>query len=56
MVESPPIPLPTESQLDRALVRLLRVLGPSKVLAGVEACTPFANDESEAVGKVPHAP
>ena len=55
MLPPPPqLPLPSKAATERALIALERKLGPSKVLTGV-ACERYANDDSEAEGRVPDA-
>ncbi len=51
----PDVPLPSERSVDKARAALHRCLGASKVLTAEEACERFANDDSEAVGRTPHA-
>ncbi len=51
----PDVPLPSERAVDKARAALHRRLGASKVLTAEEACERFANDESEAIGRTPHA-
>jgi glycolate oxidase len=43
------------SAVDRAKVALERRLGISKVLTGVDACAPYASDDSDVAGRAPDA-
>lgn len=55
LLELPEVPLPSSSAVDAARSMLEARLGPSKVDTSRDGCEPYARDESEATGRVPHA-
>jgi glycolate oxidase len=55
LLRAPDVALPARAAVDRAKVELERRLGPSKVMTGVDACEPYASDDSDAAGRVPDA-
>lgn len=55
VLKLPDVPLPSRASVEKALSALDRELGPSKVDTTLEGRERFANDESEASGRVPDA-
>ena len=55
LVAAPEVRLPTRDAVQRALVELERVLGPSKVDTSEAGLARHAVDESEAIGRMPDA-
>ncbi len=55
LLRAPPVRLPARAAVDRAKIELEKRLGISKVLTSVDACAPYASDDSDVGGPSPDA-
>jgi glycolate dehydrogenase FAD-linked subunit len=55
LLQAPDVRIPGRAAVDRAKIELERRLGPSKVLTSVDACAPYASDDSDVGGRPPDA-